>query len=233
MSDRRPNPPGWVPPKAPYNPYDPTDVRPPEGYPSEFKSPGKERSWSVIPKEPSNYRQVKDTLKRMQYTPRPFSELYPGQYKVLMRTGNNTFQKGARYASFILGTSLVVFGVFFYRWNDGYDHVFSGPYKWQLQMREKLFGNLSEQQKEDLEGRQRGFTRTAKPQDEGRYMPPRQEDERTMQRPMRSHVVEAERIRQEREEAILRAVDIAEEQLANGQGTDSQGKPRKKFLGIF
>ena len=27
---RRPNPKGWTPPKAPYNPYDPNDTRPPE-----------------------------------------------------------------------------------------------------------------------------------------------------------------------------------------------------------
>lgn len=219
MSDeRRPNPPGWVPPRAPYNPYDPADLRPPEGYPSEFKSPGKERSWSIAPKEPSNYRTVKDTLKRMQYTPRPLSELYPGQYKVLRRTHGHPFEKGVRYSSMILGTSLVVFGIFFYRWNDGYDHVFSEPYRWQLKLRDKYFGNLTEQQKEDLEGRQRGFSKTAKMQDEGRYSPAKtQEDENTMQRPMRNHIIEAERIRQEREEAILRAVDIAEEQLKKQQ----------------
>ena len=38
---RRPNPKGWTPPKAPYNPYDPNDTRPPGGYPSEFKLPAK------------------------------------------------------------------------------------------------------------------------------------------------------------------------------------------------
>lgn len=100
MSDeRRPNPPGWVPPRAPYNPYDPTDVRPSEGYPSEFQAPGKKRNWSMIPTEPTNYRVVKDSLKRMQYTPRPHSELYPGQYKVLRRVGPTKFQTGVKLAT--------------------------------------------------------------------------------------------------------------------------------------
>lgn len=233
MDDRRPNPPGWTPPKAPYNPYDPTDLRPPEGYPSEFKVPGKDRSWSISPKEPSNYRVVKDTFKRMQYTPRPLSELYPGQYKVLKRTGSNPFAKGVRYSSIILGTAVVVFGVFFYRWNDGYDHALSGTYRWQLQMRDSLLGNLSERQKEDLEGKQRGFNRIAKQQDESRVLSPRPEDDNlAMQRPMRNHIIEAERIRQEREEAILRAVDIAERKLEHHSTTSSQSG-RKKIFGIF
>lgn len=101
--ERRPNPPGWVPPKAPYNPYDPTDLRPPEGYPSEFQSPGKQRGWSRIPKDPSTYKQVKDTLKKLHYVPRPLSELYPGQYKVLRRTGPSKFQRGVKYSSVVLG----------------------------------------------------------------------------------------------------------------------------------
>ncbi|CAN6648887.1 hypothetical protein TRVA0_023S01266 [Trichomonascus vanleenenianus] len=231
--ERRPNPPGWKPPKAPYNPYDPTDLRPPEGYPSEYNAPGTPRSWSISPKEPSNYRVVKDTLKRMQYTPRPLSEKYPGQYKILVRTKRNPFEKGVKFSSMFLGTALIFFGVFFYRWNDGYDHVFSLPYRWQLGIRESLFGNLSEQQKEDLEGKQRGFNKVAKTHstapDENRYMAPRPEDEHTMQRPMRNHLIEAERIRQEREEAILRAVDIAERELQHQQ-PDSK---KKKFLGIF
>lgn len=104
MADRRPNPPGWVPPKAPYNPYDPTDIRPPEGYPSEFDTPGKPRSWTLRPKEPENYRVVKDQLKRLQYTPRPLSDLYPGQYKVLRRTGTGAFNAGIRITSFFLGS---------------------------------------------------------------------------------------------------------------------------------
>lgn len=58
------------------------------------------------------------------------------------------------------------------------------------------------------------------------------EDEKiTLQRPQRMHYIEAERIRQEREEAILRAVDIAEEQLRikkeTGSVSTSDGKSTK------
>lgn len=219
MTERRPNPPGWTQPKAPYNPYDPTDLRPPEGYPSEFQTPGQARNWSVSPKEPSNYAEVRNSMKKMSYTPRPYSELYPGCYKVLRRTKHNPFERGVRITSALMGTSLIFFGVFFYRWNDGYDHVFSAPYKLQLSLRDKWFGNLTERQKEDLEGRQRGFNKPAKTHaTEELYMAPKPETETeaTLQRPMRSHVIEAERIRQEREEAILRAVDIAEQQVKSG-----------------
>lgn len=213
MADRRANPPGWTPPKAPYNPYDPTDLRPPAGYPSEHNTPGKERSWTLRPQEPDNYRVVKDQLKRLQYTPRPLSDLYPGQYKVLRRVDPGAFNTGIRYTSFVLGTSLVVFGVFFYRWNDGYENVFSGPYRWQLKVRQKLLGNLTDQQEEDLVSKHRGMTRRSATNDDAAFIEPTREDTHSMQRPQRMHYIEAERIKQEREEAILRAVDIAEEQL--------------------
>lgn len=213
MTDRRPNPLGWTPPKAPYNPYDPTDIRPPEGYPSELNTPGKERSWTLRPKEPENYRVVKDQLKRLQYTPRPLSDLYPGQYKILRRVQPGAFNTGVRYTSIFLGTGLVLFGVFFYRWNDGYENVFSSTYRWQLRIRDSLFGNLTAQQKEDLISKQRGMTRRTSTNDEAAFIEPSREDIHSMQRPQRMHYIEAERIRQEREEAILRAVDIAEEQL--------------------
>lgn len=213
MSERRPNPPGWTPPKAPYNPYDPSDQRPPQGYPSELNTPGKERSWTLRPKEPENYRVVKDQLKRLQYTPRPLSDLYPGQYKVLRRVNPGAFNTGIRYTSLFLGTGLVIFGVFFYRWNDGYENVFSSTYRWQLQIRDSLFGNLTEQQKDDLVSKYRGMSRKSASNDEAVFIEPSREDSHSMQRPQRMHYIEAERIKQEREEAILRAVDIAEEQL--------------------
>lgn len=108
MSERRPNPEGWVPPRAPYNPYDSTDTRPPQGYPSEFNTPGKQRSWTVRPKEPENYRIVKDQLKRLQYTPRPLSDIYPGQYKVLRRSDTGAFTKGIRITSLLLSSGKLV-----------------------------------------------------------------------------------------------------------------------------
>jgi hypothetical protein len=231
--ERRPNPPGWIPPKAPYNPYDPTDLRPPEGYPSEFQTPGRDRSWSIIPKEPTNYRVVKETLKKMQYTPRPLSELYPGQYKVLRRTEKTQFKAGVKYMSAVLSFSIIVGGVFFYRWNDGYDNVFSVPYRFQLRMRQRLFGNLTEQQKEDLRPKQRGMVSTTS--DTAVFVPDSADDTIAMQRPKRSHIIEAERIRQEREEAILRAVDIAQIELEKqGSIGGSKEKPtRKKIFGLF
>lgn len=221
MSDnfeRRPNPPGWTPPKAPYNPYDPTDLRPAEGYPSEFNMPGKPRNWSIIPKEPSNYRVVRETMKKLHYTPRPLSELYPGQYKLLRRTDHTKFKAGVRLTSMFMTTVLIVGGVFFYRWNDGYDNIFSGPYRFQLRLRDRLFGNLTERQKEDLKPKQRGMVRTTADSSSAvaasQYTSPQNENI-AMERPNRGHMIEAERIRQEREEAILRAVDIAEAQLKN------------------
>lgn len=230
MDERRPNPPGWVPPKAPYNPYDPTDMRPPEGYPSEFNVPGKPRSWSVIPKEPTNYRVVKESLKQMQYTPRPLSDLYPGQYKVLKRIGDDKFKRGVRLSSMFLTSTVVLLGVFFYRWNDGYDNIFSKPYRIQLAIRDKLFGNLSEQQKEDMESKSRGIVKIHSQETpisvpyQGKY------EDLALERPMRNHLLEVERLRQEREEAILRAVDIAEAELAKSK-TDTSTK--KKWLRFF
>lgn len=218
MVERRPNPKGWVPPKAPYNPYDPADQRPPEGYPSEYKTPGSPRNWTMIPKEPTNYRQVKEKLKRLNYTPRPLSEYYPGQYKVLKRKGNQSFNKGVRLMAKFATWTIVIGSVFFYRWNDGYDNVFSTPYRWQLWLRERLFSNLSPQQKEDLEGKQKGAVKKTRPI--GDVIGPQSEhinssnrDPVAFERPSRAHVIEAERIMQEREEALLRAVDIAKQKV--------------------
>lgn len=143
---------------------------------------------------------------------------------------------------------LVFFGVFFYRWNDGYENVFSVPYRFQLQIRESLFNNLSELQKEDLYNpKQRGISRSGSAlhvssddkdsssssspsssrldkKDEITLVTGNNEGDgtTTLQRPQRMHYIEAERIRQEREEAILRAVDIAEEQLKT-QNSSSTG----------
>lgn len=104
-------------------------------------------------------------------------------------------------------------------------------------MRDAMFGNLTEQQREDLEApKQRGMTRkmAGTSVEEPVFVEPKQEDI-TLQRPQRVHYIEAERIRQEREEAILRAVDIAEEQVrkqkeaASSSGTDGSKKSGWKF----
>lgn len=227
-NERKPNPPGWVPPKAPYNPYDPTDIRPPEGYPSEFKAPGKARSWTLVPKEPDNYRVVKDTLKRLEYTPRPLSDLYPGQHKVLERLGGSKFNRGIGLASKVLAFGTVLYAVFFYRWNDGYDNVFSTPYRFQLRLRDRLLGDLSPRQREDLIPKQRGASISREPSHDAAFVK-ETDPGQFLERPNRVHLIEAERQKQEREEAILRAVKIAEEELKE---SDSD-KKKKKSWGIF
>lgn len=212
--ERRPNPYGWIPPQAPYNPYDPTDLRPAEGYPSEFKTPGKPRRWTQIPKEASADRQFKDTLRRLNYTPRPASEIYPGQYKVLKRKGTSHFNDGVRFFGKSMTFIVLIGSVFFYRWNDGYDNVFSKPYRLQLRLRQKLFGNLSPQQQQDLEGKQRGMIRRLPAQSQVQTLTTELDASTALDRPQRSHVIEAERRLQESQEALLRAVQIAEREMS-------------------
>lgn len=108
----------------------------------------------------------------------------------------------------------MIFGAaFFYRWNDGKDNVFSAAYKLQLRFRDALFGNLSNTQKSDLDGRQHETTPTANTSSTRVDLPP-ENVHMYMERPKRHHIIESEKIRQERDEAILRAVDIAEAQLS-------------------
>lgn len=212
---RRPNPEEWTAPRAPYNPYDPADLRPPEGYPSEYDTPGRPRNWSRIPKDATTFQRVKESMKKSNFTPRPISQLYPGQYKVLRRKTDGGFNRGVRACARFAIVSVIVGCVFFYRWNDGYDNVFSVPYRWQLHMRQRLFENLSEKQLEDLRGKQKGMVkRTASGELSSLFTTSDHPDSAfALTRPSRGQVLEAERLRQEREEAILRAVDIAERKL--------------------
>lgn len=211
--ERRPNPPGWVPPKAPYNPYDPYDQRPPEGYPSEFKTPGRPRRWSQIPKEAQHHQEMKETLKKLNYTPRPASDLYFGQYKVLKRKGTTSFNDGVRLVGKTMMWGIIIGSVFFYRWNDGYDNVFSEPYRLQLRIRQKLFGNLSPQQIDDMEGKQRGMIKKIPPRAQTRAPSTELDSQTALERPQRSHLIEAERRMQEQQEALLKAVNIAKEKV--------------------
>jgi hypothetical protein len=132
-------------------------------------------------------------------------------------------------------TVVILFvGIFFYRWNDGYENIFSAPYRLQLRMRERLFGNLTEQQKRDLEGvRYRGITKIGSGNNPTLPNQVTEDDSIAMERPQRTHIIEAERIRQEREEAILRAVDIAEAELAAIAPGTKSGAPNKKRFGFF
>jgi len=222
IMERRPNPPGWVPPKAPYNPYDPTDLRPAEGYPSEFKTPGKPRNWTQIPREATQHREMQETLRRLNYTPRPASELYPGQFKVLKRRKGSSYSDGVRFFGKVTTFVVLIGAVFFVRWNDGYDNVFSGPYRLQLRIRQKLFGNLSPQQIDDLEGKQRGMIKKLPTPGQTKQASAELDASTALERPQRSHVIEAERRMQERQEALLRAVQIAEEKVAQKNSSEKK-----------
>lgn len=211
MSDRRPHPAGWVPPKAPYNPYDPSDARPAEGYPSEFKIPGEAPSgMSSIPRNPTQYKKINETMKKLNYTPRPLSTKYPGQYMVLRKVDTNQrLNTGTRWFGTFLTGSIIVYFAFFYRWNDGRENVMSDFYRFRLLLKEKVFG-LSDTEYDDLH-HPKGHGISIKNVPDAQYIP---EDIRktkeggfALNRPSERHVLEAQRIQQEHEEAMLRELD--------------------------
>ncbi|CCH42613.1 hypothetical protein BN7_2157 [Wickerhamomyces ciferrii] len=237
--DRKPNAPGWVPPRegSNYNPYDPLEQRPPQGYPSEFKTPGKKPTFGSIPKDATQYQHMKETIQRLQYTPRPKSQLYPGQYKVLRRVNNySRFQKGALSTGKFLTIGIGLYSVFFYRWNDGYDNVFSDFYRMRLRIKYIVNGGLSEQELEDLKPKQRGFVDRPKAvvaEGEDPIKPKElpKESEYLKERPSDRHLMEAQMIVQDREERLMRALDIAHEQISKGNIESTA--PKKKLFGIF
>lgn len=233
MSDdfnRRPNPKGWVPPKAPYNPYDPTDIRPADGYPSEFKLPGQEpQGFSSIPKNPTQYKKINETMKKLNYTPRPHSTLYPNQYMVLRKVDTNQrLNTGTRWFGTFLTSSIVVYFAFFYRWNDGRENVMSDFYRYRLQIKERVVG-LSESEYDDLY-HPRGANLVLKNVRDAEYIPgdmrKTKEGDFALNRPSEKHVLEAQRIQQQQEEAMLRELD-AHRQFAKEFMTEKQ--PRKRW----
>lgn len=237
--DRRPNPKGWIPPKAPYNPYETTDNRPPEGYPSEFKQPGLSATgFSSIPQKPTQYQKVNETMRRLNYTPRPVSELYPGQYKVLRVVDTSSrVNKGSRYFGSFIGGTIIVYFTFFYRWNDGQENVTSDFYRTQLTLKERWFG-LSDLEYNDLYHPKQSV-RTVKNVRDTDYVPEpmrkTSETEYALNRPSERHMLEANRIQQEQEERMLRDLD-AHRQFANemvGDEVPAGSQKRKKWFGIF
>ncbi|CAK7900525.1 hypothetical protein CAAN1_23S01640 [[Candida] anglica] len=236
---RRPNPKGWTPPKAPYNPYDPTDARPAGGYPSEYKIPGNSPSgFSSLPRDPTQYKKVNETMKRLNYTPRPASSLYPGQYKVLRKINTNIkVQTGSRWFGTFLGGSIVVYFSFFYRWNDGKENVFSDFYRARLSIKERIFG-LDEQEYDDLYHPRESRVIIKKVRD-AEYIPEDmrkyKESDMAMHKPSDRHFLEAERIKQDQEEQMLRELDehrkFALEML--GEDDQQQIKTTKKKWWIF
>lgn len=240
--ERRPNPRGWTPPKAPYNPYDPTDLRPPEGYPSEFKIPGNQPSgFSSIPKNPTQYKKVNETMKRLNYTPRPPSELYPGQYKILRKIDTNQrLNTGTRWFGSFLGGSIVVYFAFFHRWNDGRENVMSDFYRARLSVKEKLLG-LNDQEYDDLY-HPKGANIVVKNVRDSDYIPEGMrktvEGEYALNRPSERHVLEAQRIQQKQEEQLLREMDEHKKFALSFMDEETpaeteKSQKKKKWLGIF
>ncbi|EGW32615.1 uncharacterized protein SPAPADRAFT_138295 [Spathaspora passalidarum NRRL Y-27907] len=247
---RRPNPKGWVPPRAPYNPYDPWDIRPPEGYPSEFNAPRKSpKGFSSVPAENTQYGKVNDTMNRLNYSPRPMSDLYPGQYKVLRRVDTNRrLYLGSRYFGLFITVSAFTYAAFFYRWNGGSENVFSEFYRSRLRLKEKYVG-LNEEEHDDLYHQKDSGVRIKGVKD-SQYIPDSlrktPENDLVLSRPSEKHILEAERIQQQEEERMLKELDYHEKYLQEymqknpivneeqpQELLDATRKPRKKWLGIF
>lgn len=238
--DRKPNPKGWVPPKAPYNPYDPNDLRPPGGYPSEFKPPGQlPTGFSSIPQSPTQYQKVNETMKKLNYTPRPVSELYPGQRKFLRKIDTNSrVNTGSRYlGNFIIG-SLIMYLLFFHRWNEGNENVTTPFYRAQLRIKERVVG-LSSGEYDDLYHPKQNpkVIRNVKDTD---YVPEplrkTVETEYALNRPSERHMLEARRIQQEKEEKMLRDMDKHRQfaaELKQELALETVSDKRKKWFGIF
>ena len=216
---RRPNPKGWIPPKAPYNPYDPTDLRPTEGYPSEFSIPGNQPSgFSSIPKAPTQYARINETMRRLNYTPRPPSELYPGQYKVLRKV--DTYQRlntGSRYFGTLVGGSIFIYFMFFHRWNEGHETIVSDLYRARLRLKERFF-DLNDIEYQDLH-HPKGANIVLRNVPDAQYIPDHMrktvEGDYALNRPAARHVLEADRLQQEKEENLLRDLDNQKHFLKN------------------
>lgn len=237
MSDdfnRRPNPKGWVPPKAPYNPYDVTDARPAEGYPSEFKVPGEApQGFSLIPKNPTQYKKVNETMRKLNYTPRPQLTLYPGQYMVLRKVDTNQrLNTGTRWFGSFLTGSIIVYFSFFYRWNDGRENVMSEFYRYRLQLKEKMVG-LSDQEYDDLY-HPKGANIVVKNVRDSDYIPEdirrTKEGEFALNRPSERHMLEAQRLQQQHEEEMLRELDMHRQYSKEFLGEAEPVKQKKKWF---
>ncbi|CDK28801.1 unnamed protein product [Kuraishia capsulata CBS 1993] len=217
--ERRPHPPGWVQPKAPYNPYDPADLRPPQGYPSEFDETNK-KIFGKIAQDSTDYTKIRFGMKRLEYTPKPPSELYAGRYKILRRVNTNTrFERGSMFGMKLAIWAVGIYGVFFAKWNE-YDNVFAPFRRAQLQFRYFLTGTLTKEEMADLYPRQkklpsRPLSNEAFYDQERRGAKSNYDNEEfILDRPALIHEVEAERVKQMEEERLLRAVDLAEQQVS-------------------
>lgn len=221
--ERRPNPPGWVQPKAPYNPYDPTDVRPSEGYPSEFDPPSSVKRNSGAPvQDLTDYEKLRVDMKRLKYYPRPPSELYPGRHKVLRRINHkSSFVRGSEITAKVSIYFLIAFGVFFYKWNDN-ENVFAPFRRFQLRIKEKILGGLSPADYNDLYNYDQTKSIPQKPlpsimyeDNEKKHLVggDKTNNEFIKDRFGNKHVVYAEHVTQRQEESMLKAMDLAEREI--------------------
>ncbi|GME72741.1 unnamed protein product [Ambrosiozyma monospora] len=221
--ERRPNPKGWVQPKAPYNPFDPSDQRPAEGYPSEFNAPSKlKQNTGFVAQDTTDFEKIRVDMKKLKYHPRPPSELYPGRYKVLRKVNVQTpFKRGANITAKGTMWGVVIFGVFFYKWND-HENIFAPFRRFQLKAKELLFGELNIDDFNDLYNYKKDLPIPQKPLPSIMYEKNVEEhlvgedtknDEFIKDRFGNKHVVQAEHVKQKEEEGMLRAMDIAEREL--------------------
>lgn len=242
--ERRPNPPGWVQPKAPYNPYDPTDLRPAEGYPSEFNSPSAlKKNTGKIARDLTDYQKIKIDMKKLQYYPRPPSELYPGRYKVLRRVNHkSSFNKGADLTAKVSIYSVIIFGVFFYKWND-HDNIFSPFRRIQLRIKEFILGDLSVEDYNDLYLYNDNLPIPQKPLPSIMYEKNAENNlvgesatnnEFIKDRFGNKHVVYAEHIKQKEDENMIKAMEIAQRQLEiNKMNNELNSDSKKPFWKIW
>ncbi|ODV84686.1 hypothetical protein CANARDRAFT_8266 [[Candida] arabinofermentans NRRL YB-2248] len=217
--ERRPNPAGWVQPKAPYNPYDPADRRPSKGYPSEFDAPGVKKNSGKIAQDATDFSRIRVDMKKLQYFPRPPSQLYPGRYKVLRRVKNfSNFEKGANLVGKGSIWAITIFGVFFYKWND-HNNVLSPFRRFQLRIKEFVFGGLNTRDYDDLYNYDENKIIPQKPLPSVMYESAERDnflgDEETNNEFIKDrfgfkHVVYAESIRQKQEETAMRERDLEE-----------------------
>lgn len=218
--DRKPNPPGWTQPKAPYNPYDTADARPPQGYPSEFTTPGvKKHFGGKVAQDSTDFSRMRIEMKKLQYFPRPPSELYPGKYKVLRRIKHlSNFDRGATLTGKLSIYGIILFTVFFYKWNE-HENIFAPFRRAQLRVKEVVIGELSKEEYNDLHPHETSIQQKplANPvyehAVEEQMMGTKDQTEYMKDRFAVKHSVQAEHEKQQEEAGLYKAMEMAERQL--------------------
>lgn len=167
--------------------------------------------------------------------PRPQSSLYPGQYMVLRKVDTNQrLNTGTRWFGTFLTGSIIFYFTFFYRWNDGRENVMSEFYRYRLLLKEKLVG-LTDQEFDDLY-HPKSANIVLKNVRDTDYIPEdirrTKEGEFALNRPSERHVLEAQRLQQQREEEMLRELDT-HRQYAKSLMSEMEGEKKKKKWYFF